>query len=86
MDDHCGVKVNGIVMCLSYSTDTSRFVIELRNVGSADTVLNIGTMLGNGAQQFPTAMKLLSIMQVLLGRTLTSHHTNCARNEYAGTA
>ena len=33
--------------------------LERRNSGDEDTVINLGTMLANGARQYPTAVRLV---------------------------
>jgi hypothetical protein len=58
-EDNCGDPVKGIVLCLSKAAEKNIFVVELKNVGFADTVLNLGYMLGNGSRQYPAAVTLV---------------------------
>jgi hypothetical protein len=51
----CGAPVSGIALCLS----PGRGTLEVRNTGEKDAVLNLGTMVGNGTWQYPTAITLL---------------------------
>lgn len=55
----CGTPVNGITLCLSESAEPDGLVFEIKNVGDADAVLNLGMMLANGARQYPTAIRLI---------------------------
>lgn len=54
----CGNLDGGLVLCLS-QTSGGAVLAEIRNVGTEDTVLNLGIMLANGHKQYPTALQLV---------------------------
>jgi hypothetical protein len=54
----CGTVVEDIALCLSPSAKTGSVTLEVRNTGPKDMVLNLGIMLGNGARQYPSAIRL----------------------------
>ncbi|HWC16265.1 MAG TPA: hypothetical protein VG498_04595 [Terriglobales bacterium] len=53
----CGTPTDGIVLCLSKSGEPDGLMLEIRNVGAKDAVLNLGIMVG--ARQYPTAITLI---------------------------
>jgi hypothetical protein len=65
----CGRSVFGIALCLSRSADLGA-MLEVRNTGPKDAVLNLGIMLANGARQYPTSITL-----VLTDAEGREHHT-----------
>jgi hypothetical protein len=68
-DGKCGDPVAGIALCLS----PGRGMLEVRNTGAKDAILNLGTMVANGAQQYPTAISL-----VLKDANGKEHHAELA--------
>jgi len=54
----CGATSDGIALCLAASTAPDSLVLEIRNEGSSDAVLELGVALANGAYQYPTAIRL----------------------------
>jgi hypothetical protein len=68
----CGRPVAGIALCLSRSSEPGA-MLEVRNTGPQDAVLNLGIMLANGARQYPTATTL-----VLTDAEGKEHHAELA--------
>ncbi|HWC17051.1 MAG TPA: hypothetical protein VG498_08545 [Terriglobales bacterium] len=53
----CGTPLDGIALCLSPSGEPDGLILEIRNVGTNDAVLNLGIM--HGARQYPVAIMLI---------------------------
>jgi hypothetical protein len=68
----CGRPVAGIALCLSWSAEPGA-MLEVRNAGPKDAVLNLGIMLANGARQYSTAITL-----VLTDAEGKGHHAELA--------
>jgi hypothetical protein len=58
--EKCGSPANGIALCLSPSEERNGVILEIKNIGPTDAVLNLGIMLAN-AKQYPRAVTLLVI-------------------------
>lgn len=54
----CGIPYAGIALCL-HRAEGLDLLIEIKNTGNKDEVLNLGLMLANGRSQYPTAIKLM---------------------------
>jgi len=54
----CGATEKGIALCLYTSVRSDILTVELKNRGSADAVLNLGFMFGNGRNQYASAIAL----------------------------
>jgi hypothetical protein len=59
--EKCGSPSNGIALCLSPLAEHDGVILEIKNTGPEDAVLNLGIMLANGARQYPRAVTLLLI-------------------------
>jgi hypothetical protein len=59
--EKCGGSANGIALCLSPSEERNGVILEIKNIGPTDDVLNLGIMLANGAKQYPKAITLIVI-------------------------
>jgi hypothetical protein len=60
-----GEVVSGLQMTIHLNQaevvqwNTPKFIVELRNAGESDLVLNVGMMLANGQKQYPNAVVLI---------------------------
>jgi len=68
-----GEIVDGLQISISVDLDKSgpskmpRFIVELRNAGENDLILNLGMMLANGKKQYPDAV-VLTLTDVRSGK------------------
>lgn len=62
-----GEAVNGLRLSIQgrrtqgAQSAAPKFIVELRNVGKSDLVLNLGTMVSKGGRQYPSAVSLLLV-------------------------
>ena len=57
----CGKPANGIALCLSPSEERNGIILEIKNTGPKDALLNLGIMLDTGQKQYPNAIQLLVV-------------------------